>query len=232
MNNLNLKVTAPNGTTIYLGNHFTNGWSSTGGTADAINNVESVYVQSPATGTWKVDVIGTNVPQGPQPFALVATGVFSAQTSYRVYNPVMRKKFPLPPTGPQPGFWQSQDQAVEFYVTADRAKVDDFAVYVNVPACGNVYKITYTSPVSIASSQFSVTGAFQFSGTFDSQTAAHGTAQLTSYPIPGCGNVSGGPWPWTATWINSNPPPPLSQGVMLLEKLVRITLEARLDQNR
>ena len=46
-------------------------------------------------------------------------------------------------SGPTPGFWQHPDEAMEFYVTADRAYVDDFAVYVEVlPDCG-VWKITH-----------------------------------------------------------------------------------------
>jgi serine protease AprX len=77
VNNLNLTVTAPNGTTTYLGNVFSGGWSATGGSADARNNVENVYIQAPTAGTWKITVTGTNVPQGPQPFALVVGGASS-----------------------------------------------------------------------------------------------------------------------------------------------------------
>jgi PKD repeat protein len=76
VNNLNLKVTAPDGTTVYWGNHFSGGWTVPGGSAEAVNNVENVYVQSAAAGTWMVQVIGGNVPQGPQPYALVVDGAF------------------------------------------------------------------------------------------------------------------------------------------------------------
>lgn len=38
--------------------------------------MENVYVQSGSPGTWTVEVSGYNVPQGPQPFALVVRGVF------------------------------------------------------------------------------------------------------------------------------------------------------------
>ena len=74
VNNLNLKVTAPGGT-VYWGNNFAGGWTVPGGSAEAVNNVENVYVQSAAAGTWTVEVIGGNVPQGPQPYALVVDGV-------------------------------------------------------------------------------------------------------------------------------------------------------------
>ena len=70
VNDLDLTVTAPDGT-IYRGNVFAGGWSVTGGVADRLNNVENVYVFSAAAGTWTIDVSGYNVPNGPQPFALV-----------------------------------------------------------------------------------------------------------------------------------------------------------------
>ncbi|HLF26854.1 MAG TPA: S8 family serine peptidase [Anaerolineae bacterium] len=74
VNDLDLTVTAPGGATVYRGNVFSGGWSATGGSADRRNNVENVYVQSAAAGTWTVEVRGFNVPNGPQPFALVVDG--------------------------------------------------------------------------------------------------------------------------------------------------------------
>lgn len=79
VNNLNLVVTGPGGVT-YLGNVFSGGWSATGGSADTINNVENVYVQSAAAGSWTVQVNGANVPNGPQPFAVVVDGAFGVIT--------------------------------------------------------------------------------------------------------------------------------------------------------
>jgi PKD repeat protein len=72
VNDLDLVVTGPGGT--FNGNVFSDGWSQTGGSADRINNVENVYVQSAAAGTWTVTVSGFNVPNGAQPFALVVAG--------------------------------------------------------------------------------------------------------------------------------------------------------------
>lgn len=74
VNDLNLRVTAPDGATAYLGNRFSGGWSTTGGASDNRNNVENVYIQSPASGLWKVEIIGQNVPLGPQKFAMVVSG--------------------------------------------------------------------------------------------------------------------------------------------------------------
>ncbi len=72
VNDLDLTVSGPGGT--YLGNVFSNGWSTTGGSADRVNNVENVYLETPAAGTYTVTVSGFNVPFGPQPFAIVVEG--------------------------------------------------------------------------------------------------------------------------------------------------------------
>ncbi|MEO0226777.1 MAG: S8 family serine peptidase [candidate division WOR-3 bacterium] len=73
VNNLDLQVQDPNGN-IYRGNYFSGGWSQPGGSADNINVEELVWIQTPTIGTWTVTVLGTNVPQGPQPFAVTITG--------------------------------------------------------------------------------------------------------------------------------------------------------------
>jgi PKD repeat protein len=77
VNDLDLTVEAPDGT-IYAGNVFASGWSTTGGSADRVNNVENVYISSAAAGTWTVTVSGFNVPFGPQPYGLVVDGGGSA----------------------------------------------------------------------------------------------------------------------------------------------------------
>jgi hypothetical protein len=56
------------------GNVFSGGWSVTGGSADRRNNVENVYIQSPAAGNYTVTISAFNVPNGPQKFALVVDG--------------------------------------------------------------------------------------------------------------------------------------------------------------
>ena len=35
-----------------------------------------LHVDTAAAGTWRIDVVGSNVPRGPQDFALVAIGRF------------------------------------------------------------------------------------------------------------------------------------------------------------
>lgn len=76
VNDLDLIVSAPGGAQ-YRGNVFSGGQSATGGTADRRNVEECVRVQNPAAGDWTIEVQGINVPQGPEPFALCATGAFA-----------------------------------------------------------------------------------------------------------------------------------------------------------
>jgi hypothetical protein len=75
VNNLDLEVVSPGGAQTFLGNSFVGGVSSTGGSADALNNVEMVLVNTPAAGDWTIRVRGTavNVGNPGQGYALVVT---------------------------------------------------------------------------------------------------------------------------------------------------------------
>ena len=79
VNDLDLQVTGPSGT--YLGNVYTNGQSSTGGSADRRNVVECVQLNTPAAGSYTITVVAYTTPQGPQPFALAITGELGGGTS-------------------------------------------------------------------------------------------------------------------------------------------------------
>jgi hypothetical protein len=46
-------------------------------TLDVANNVEVIHVSRPAAGTWTIEVVGSNMPQGPQAFAWVAQAHFA-----------------------------------------------------------------------------------------------------------------------------------------------------------
>ena len=83
INNLNLIVTDPSGK-FYLGNDF-NG----SGSLDSRNNVEGVVIQSPPAGEWTVNVVASEVQQGPQAFALVISGADLALS--RAAGPVARR---------------------------------------------------------------------------------------------------------------------------------------------
>ncbi|HWI64824.1 MAG TPA: S8 family serine peptidase [Symbiobacteriaceae bacterium] len=67
VNDLDLVIKGPDGKEI-LGNHML------GAGVDRTNNVENIVIASPGAGNYTVTVKGYNVPQGPQRFALVASG--------------------------------------------------------------------------------------------------------------------------------------------------------------
>lgn len=74
VNDLDLVVRAPNGT-FYHGNQFAGSWSRGNNSSfDRKNNVENVFVQSPAAGTWTVEVSGVSLKSAEQRFALAVSG--------------------------------------------------------------------------------------------------------------------------------------------------------------
>lgn len=76
VNNLDLVVTDPEGNT-FLGNNFGGTvvhQSQVGGEADDLNVEETVLRLDPIPGQWTIEVRGTELVQGSQPFALVGTG--------------------------------------------------------------------------------------------------------------------------------------------------------------
>ncbi|MFW6176411.1 MAG: S8 family serine peptidase, partial [Thermoplasmatota archaeon] len=80
VNDLNLKVTAPDGSE-YKGNAFSGnnpGESTTGGDYDDLNPLESVLRLNPQSGEYTIEVTGENIPEGPQPFAIAVTGEFGS----------------------------------------------------------------------------------------------------------------------------------------------------------
>lgn len=120
VNNLDLQVVSPDGTQTFLGNVFTGGVSTTGGSADTLNNVEMVLINSPALGDWTIRVTGTSVNVGNpgQGYALVVTGeigniitkieidvetgaIENAGTNGRVYLGICGREFRLDKPGDQ-----------------------------------------------------------------------------------------------------------------------------------
>lgn len=76
VNDLDLELVAPDGT-VYRGNNFgrmAEASSVPGGSFDVTNVEEAVFLPAAIEGVWTVRVFGSDVPVGPQPFALVAVG--------------------------------------------------------------------------------------------------------------------------------------------------------------
>jgi hypothetical protein len=76
VNNLNLIVTAPDGKTLVSNGNALQ--------FDAKNNVERIVVHAAAAGTYRIQVAGSNVPKGPQPFAFVVLGAIGKSRAAKV----------------------------------------------------------------------------------------------------------------------------------------------------
>jgi len=71
VNDLNLFVEGPSGER-YVGNQTQEDSTK----LDTGNNVEVVNIRKPKTGKWTIRIVGSNVPKGPQDYALVYLGAF------------------------------------------------------------------------------------------------------------------------------------------------------------
>ena len=84
INNLDLKVTSPDGV-VYFGNAglLTGNYSESGGQADEIDTVENVFIQNPRAGEWLIEVIASEInadghvetEEMDVDFALVVSGI-------------------------------------------------------------------------------------------------------------------------------------------------------------
>ncbi len=84
INDLSLRVTAPNGD-VYWGNNglLAGNFSTSGGSANSVDPVENVFLQNPSPGSWTVEVIANEINEDAKvetsavdaDFALVVTGI-------------------------------------------------------------------------------------------------------------------------------------------------------------
>ena len=124
-------------------------------------------------------------------------GVWTSYSPYKVFTLL----------APKAGLWKGN--GLEFYVTPNRVNVDNFAIFISVNGCG-YYKITNNPLVAINAGKFLFTGKFHANGTFNNSSVnsagATGLLGLSSFYIPGCGYISGGPFAWAATWPAASQP--------------------------
>jgi hypothetical protein len=78
VNNLDLSLSHVESNSVYLGNgiYYTDTRGKNHIEWDFINNVEQVRLEAANSGHYLLQVHGTHVPQGPQPFAVVMNGAF------------------------------------------------------------------------------------------------------------------------------------------------------------
>ena len=68
MNDLDLEVVAAGGGQVWVGNHFADGFSTTGGDFDDRDNLECVYLERPVAGeTYEIRVVAANLVANARP---------------------------------------------------------------------------------------------------------------------------------------------------------------------
>lgn len=85
VNNLDLELVAPNGTTIHLPwvlDPANPAAAATRG-VDNRNNAEQVMVENPAAGSWVVRVKGTSIPTSPQRFSITTSHAVGSDTIFK-----------------------------------------------------------------------------------------------------------------------------------------------------
>lgn len=89
VNDLDLQLVAPDGTVFHPWTLDPEApWNPAVQNApNHRDNIEQVFVANPAAGEWRIEIVGTDVPQGPQHFALAAAAPFVAPASIQLYLP-------------------------------------------------------------------------------------------------------------------------------------------------
>lgn len=148
VNDLDLEVDA--GGSTYLGNVFgTNTRSITGGSADSKNVTEVVWLDAIPNSSITIRVKSSNIPNGPQPYALVATGDFIPITGHRPEIPSINKLYDyarVPDTRPTLEFSSTDEEGDSI-----------------------VYRVLYDTDQSFASPDSFITGKYASGTTVSAQ---------------------------------------------------------------
>lgn len=143
VNNLDLEIQDPNGN-LYRGNVTTNGWSTPNPSTpfDNLHNWEIAKFQAPASGTWTVRVIGTDIPQPKPgnvlPYAIVFVGEnivlgeeeFAEFLAYSTYSGIMLK-------------WRKKYDAIEYRLMKSTSRTQGYKQIEKVSVSGRNEKIEY-----------------------------------------------------------------------------------------
>lgn len=84
INDLTLRMTSPSGV-VYWGNNglLSGPWSQSGGSANTVDTVENIFIESPEAGVWRFEVIASEINEDGRPetpgidadFAFAASGI-------------------------------------------------------------------------------------------------------------------------------------------------------------
>jgi hypothetical protein len=142
INNLDLEVVGPD-SNVYLGNHFTSGVSTPGGTADAKDTVEQVRLTAPVAGSYTFRVKATDVPgdgqsgSDRQGYALAVSGAFGLPDPAPFAAPTNLAVSGNGSTGVSIGFTSGSAQSFQLYRadgTCATAASGDFHMVASGPA--------------------------------------------------------------------------------------------------
>lgn len=163
VNDLNLELTSPTGK-IYKGNNFADNLSTEGGVFDTINPIENVFVAAPEAGEWKIQIQANNVPQGPQPFALVVTGELGTPITSATISVV------------------EVDDDGESDPNGNMDPGENVTLYVTIKNTGEQALHDVSATLSTSSSDVSITDNTASYGTINAGTATSGDGFEVSVP--------------------------------------------------
>jgi|GEM_PF-1178693 len=94
VNDLSLRLTAPNGTVYWGNNGLRDGnWSTAGGSSNTVDTVENVFLNNPAAGTWTVEVFGDAIVADSH----TETAALDADYGLIVSGNCLEEATPVPP---------------------------------------------------------------------------------------------------------------------------------------
>lgn len=175
----------------------------------SLNNGEANHLPGPVMLGIFADIGWTIDNGGPTPTGTVPGPTPTATpTPMKSYLPAVVRAYD--PAAPLAGYWEGTFESL--YVSPDQAMVLDFTSTFNFENCG-IFPITHPNDFPIVNEQFVEGGAFAVTGTFVSPTMVNGTVELDNYFVAACnGMFSGGPFNWSAVWVNGSQPTFTVQG--------------------